>query len=69
MITHEDDDKAMFVWRCKGQGERPCEGEAEWTGGTGEYTGLKGSQMFSVVVRSTGNEGHTIFKGQWQLPE
>lgn len=28
VITDGDDDKAMFVWRCKGQPR--CEGDAEW---------------------------------------
>ena len=69
VITDEDDDRAMFVWRCKDQRERGCEGAAEWMDGTGKYTGLKGSSTFYVVVRSTGNEGYAIFKGEWQLPE
>ena len=70
VITDEDDEgKATLTWRCKGQRERVCEGVAEWVGGTGKYTGLKGSQTFSVGVRGLGSEGYAIFKGEWQLPE
>jgi hypothetical protein len=70
VITDEDADQATLVWRCGSAREPRCqERAAEWAGGTGKYSGLKGSQRFSVVLRSTGNEGFAVFKGEWRLPE
>ncbi len=70
VITDEDDDKAMLAWRCKGEGR--CVGDAEWMGGTGKYTGLKGHHTVYGVVRSgnlDGSSGCAVFKGEWQLPD
>ncbi len=68
VITDEDDDKAMLAWRCTGEGG--CEGDAEWRGGTGKYTGLKGHHTVHAVVRSVdGSSGYAVFKGEWQLPD
>jgi hypothetical protein len=71
VITDEDNDRAVLVYTCKGQ-ER-CEGDAEWLGGTGKYTGLKGRQTISAARLRMGDRGEStgymILKGEWQLQD
>jgi len=71
VITDEDGDNATLVWKCRGI-ER-CEGDAEFLGGTGKYTGLRGSNTIYGVLRSSadpeGSSGYAVWKGTWQLPE
>ncbi len=70
VITDEDGDTASLVWKCRGS-ER-CEGEAEFLGGTGKYTGLTGRSTVYGVPRlradPDGSTGYAVFKGAWQLP-
>lgn len=71
VMTDEDGDNATLVWKCRGRGR--CEGDAEFLGGTGKYTGLKGSHTVHGVVRSAadpeGSSGYAVWKGTWRLPE
>lgn len=68
-ITDQDGDKIYVVWKCKG-GPR-CEGDFQWTGGTGKYTGIKGDNTFYGVhenITGLTLQGYSIWKGEWKLP-
>jgi hypothetical protein len=71
VVTDRDGDKAFIVWKCKG-GTTRCEGDFQWTGGTGKYTGLTGNNTFHGgptlpnVTNST--QGYSVWKGEWKLP-
>jgi hypothetical protein len=65
-VTDEDGDKAFLIWQCKGQPR--CEGDFQWTGGTGKYTGLKGHTNFTGIPIGSTASGYSLFKGNWQVP-
>ena len=65
-VTDEDGDKAFVIWQCKGQPR--CDGDFQWTGGTGKYTGLKGTTSFTGVPIGSTASGYSLFNGNWQLP-
>jgi hypothetical protein len=70
-ITDHDGDKAFVVWKCKGKDPSRCEGDFQWTGGTGKYSGLKGNNTFYGVHRNIVGptpQGYSIWKGEWNLP-
>ena len=43
-------------------------GDYQWTGGTGKYTGMKGNNTFSATGIGSTSEGRGLLKGEWQLP-
>jgi hypothetical protein len=65
-VTDEDGDKAFVIWQCKGQPR--CDGDFQWTGGTGKYTGLKGQTSFTGIPIGSTASGYSLFTGNWQLP-
>jgi hypothetical protein len=71
VITDEDGDTASLAWKCKGI--ETCDGDSEFLGGTGKYTGLKErSKLLGVPqtrVDTDASTGHAVWKGAWQLPE
>jgi hypothetical protein len=68
--TDADGDKAFVVWKCRSpQPAARCEGDFQWTGGTGKYTGLKGANTFNGGVVPKTVSGYSVWKGEWQLPE
>ncbi|MDA2918550.1 hypothetical protein MYX76_03475 [Desulfobacterota bacterium AH_259_B03_O07] len=71
-ITDFDGDMVFLVWKCKGsKGSPKCEGDFQWTGGTGKYTGIKGNNNFYGVHQNiTGPtpQGYSIWWGEWKLP-
>jgi hypothetical protein len=70
-ITDQDGDKAFVVWKCKGKDPSRCEGDFQWTGGTGKYTGIRGNNTFYGVHRNIVGptpQGYSIWKGEWKLP-
>src|SRR2546428_224016 len=70
ITTDRDGDKAFLVWQCRSpQPGARCEGDFQWTGGTGKYTGLSGKNCFNAGVIPTTTAGYSIWKGEWQLPE
>jgi hypothetical protein len=66
VVTDKDGDKALLVWSCEG-GPR-CDGEFQWTGGTGKFAGIKGKTVFNGGGIGNTNQGFTTFKGEWRLP-
>ncbi len=71
-ITDWDGDKVFVVWKCKGsKGSPRCEGDFQWTGGTGKYTGIKGNNNFYGVHQNIVGptpQGYSIWWGEWKLP-
>jgi hypothetical protein len=65
-VTDEDGDKAFVIWQCKGQPR--CDGDFQWTGGTGKYMGLKGATSFTGVPIGSTASGYSRFTGNWQVP-
>lgn len=68
IVTDKDGDKAFAVW--KGKDTRPSvgEGDFQWTGGIGKYSGIKGNNAY----RYTGIGGtpaySVVWEGEWRLP-
>jgi hypothetical protein len=70
VATDADGDKAFLVWKCKSpQPGARCEGDFQWTGGTGKYTGLTGSNTFSGGAVPKTASGYAVWKGEWRLPD
>ena len=67
VITDTDGDKAYLVWKCKG--EKLCNGDQQWTGGTGKYEGITGNTTLSALPSIGGTQqGYSIWEGGWKLP-
>src|SRR5207253_7788020 len=47
IATDRDGDKAFLVFKCTAQPGARCEGDFQWTGGTGKYVGLRGNNSFN----------------------
>ena len=68
VITDQTDDKAFLVWEGKIDPSTGFNGDYHWTGGTGKYAGMTGSNTFSGTVIGSSSEGRGILKGEWLLP-
>jgi hypothetical protein len=71
IVTDPQGDKAFVVWKCTTDQPGPggkCDGDFQWTGGTGKYAGLRGSNKFYGVTILPTNSGYSIWKGEWELP-
>src|SRR5437867_2016424 len=64
VITDKDGDKAFLVWKA-GKG---FEGDFQWTGGTGKYTGITGNNAFTALLIGPTPSGYSLWKGEWKLP-
>jgi len=64
VVTDKDGDKACLVW----QGGKGFEGDDQWTGGTGQYTGLTGNKTWRAFALPSTAQGYGLLKGEWQLP-
>ena len=64
VVTDKDGDKAFLAW----MGAKGFEGDYQWTGGTGKYTGIKGNNTFRAVALLPTAKGYGLLKGEWQLP-
>ena len=53
---------------CNGAFPGPCNGTFQWTGGTGKYTGIKGSNKFYGVTIAPTASGYSVWEGSWELP-
>jgi hypothetical protein len=68
IVTDKDGDKAYLSWKCKGKFGDKCNGDFQWTGGTGKYTGIKGANKFYGVVLVPTSSGYSGWEGSWELP-
>src|SRR5712691_4537432 len=64
VVTDKDGDKAFLVWK----GGKGFEGDYQWTGGTGKYSGIKGNNTFRAFALPSTSQGYGLLKGEWQLP-
>lgn len=67
LMTDADGDKALAFWKCFGK-QPICEGDFQWAGGTGKYTGITGNNTFTGHLIGATQAGYSIFKGEWHLP-
>jgi len=68
VVTDKTNDKAFLVWKGKIDPATGFNGDYQWTGGTGQYTGLKGNNTFQATIIGSSSEGRGMLKGEWQLP-
>jgi hypothetical protein len=70
-VTDVDGDKAFLAYKCRNPqvGVARCEGDFQWTGGTGKYTGFTGSNTFYAGAVPKTASGYSVWKGEWQLPD
>ena len=64
IVTDQDGDKAFLVWKA-GKG---FDGDFQWTGGTGKYTGITGNNTFTAFLIGPSSSGYSVWKGEWKLP-
>ena len=67
VITDGDDDKAFLRFQGTVDPATGFNGDYQWTGGTGKYTGIGGENAFSARIVG-GAEGRGILRGEWRLP-
>ena len=68
--TDAEGDKAFMVWKCRSpQPGARCEGDFQWAGGTGKFTGLTGKNTFNGGNVPKTVSGYAVWKGEWQLPD
>jgi hypothetical protein len=68
IMTDKQGDKAYLVWKCNGSFPGPCNGDFQWTGGTGKYSGIKGNNKFYGVTIAPTASGYSVWEGGWELP-
>ena len=68
VITDKDNDNAFLIWKGIIDPATGFNGDYQWTGGTGKYTGMKGNNTFSATGIGSTSEGRGLLKGEWQLP-
>ena len=68
VVTDKANDKAFLVWKGKLDPATGFNGDYQWIGGTGQYTGLKGNNTFQATIIGSSSESRSILKGEWQLP-
>ena len=67
IITDQEGDKVFLVWKCTNPGAG-CQGDFQWKGGTGKYTGITGNNTFTGFSIGATSSGHAVWKGEWKLP-
>ena len=65
--TDADGDEAFLEWKCAGA-MPACPGDFQWTGGTGKYKGISGSNKFQGNFIGTTGAGWSDWSGEYKLP-
>ncbi len=68
VVTDKDDEKAFIVWNGTIDPDTEFNGEYQWTGGTGKYSGINGNNTFRAMGIGATTEGLGALRGEWQLP-
>jgi hypothetical protein len=68
IVTDKEGDKAFLWWKCVGPFPGPCNGDFQWTGGTGKYAGIKGNSKFYAVTIAPTSSGYSVWTASWELP-
>jgi hypothetical protein len=66
-VTDKEGDRVSSTWKCQGPFPR-CDGEWQFTGGTGKYAGIRGAGTFTGHVLVPTSSGYSESKGEWRLP-
>jgi hypothetical protein len=67
VVTDGAGDKAYLVWKCAGA-MPVCDGDFQWVGGTGKFTGISGNNRFQGIFIGTTGAGYSLWNGEWRLP-
>jgi len=68
IVTDKDGDKAFSVYQGKGTGPGSTSGTAQWTGGTGKFTGIQGNTTYHVTGIGKTTAISVVWEGEWRLP-
>ena len=68
IVTDKDGDKAFLAHLGKGTGLGRIDGTFQWTGGTGKYTGIRGSNTYRVTSIGKNPASWIVWEGEWQVP-
>ena len=68
IVTDKDGDKAFSVYQGKGTGPGSTSGTAQWTGGTGKFTGIQGNSTYHVTGIGKTTAISVAWEGEWRLP-
>jgi hypothetical protein len=68
IATDKDGDKAFVVFQAKGSAPGSGAGTAQFTGGTGKYSGLQGNNTFHFTFIGKTPGAVTFWEGEWRLP-
>lgn len=65
VITDTDGDTAVLSWSCAGEAGPSCDGTFTYTGGTGKYKGISGSNTFTGVTQVNHPDGTASGFATW----
>jgi hypothetical protein len=68
IATDKDGDKAFVAFQAKGSAPGSGAGTAQFTGGTGKYSGLQGNNTFHFTFIGNTPAAVTLWEGEWRLP-
>lgn len=68
IVTDREGNKAFLTWKCSGPFPGPCNGEFQWIGGTGKFTGIRGNSKFYAVTIAPTSSGYSVWNASWELP-
>ena len=68
VVTDKDDDKAFLAFNGTIDPDTGFNGDYQWTGGTGKYTGMTGNNTFRAIFIGATSEGRGALQGAWHLP-
>ncbi len=64
VVSDPGGDKAFLSWQCQGD-THDCHGTFDYTGGTGRFQGISGSNKFNGVVQVNWADGTTSGYATW----
>jgi hypothetical protein len=68
VIADKDGDKAFSVFQGKGSAPGIIAGDFQWTGGTGKFTGIQGTNTYHVTAIGKTRAAWIVWEGEWRLP-
>lgn len=67
VVTDADGDKVFVDWKCAGT-MPACPGDERFTGGTGKYKGITGTEKFQGNFIGSTGAGWSDWSGDYKLP-
>ena len=68
IVTDKDGDKVFTVYEGKGSAPGIIAGDFQWTGGTGKFTGIQGTNTYHVTQIGKNPASWIVWEGEWRLP-